>query len=53
MNDPTLNIERIFQFIIRMCIRVWRTGEEPEDNREYDTISEEKKKGKDIRAKKE
>ncbi|KAF8365898.1 lagr-1 [Pristionchus pacificus] len=42
-----------FNFILRMCIRVWRTGEEPEDNREYDNISEEKKKGYDITLKKE
>ncbi|GMT28387.1 hypothetical protein PFISCL1PPCAC_19684 [Pristionchus fissidentatus] len=33
-----------FNFIIRMCIRVWKTGEEPEDNREFDTQSEMKKK---------
>ncbi|GMR53506.1 hypothetical protein PMAYCL1PPCAC_23701 [Pristionchus mayeri] len=33
-----------FNFIVRMVVRVWRTGEEPEDNREYDTPSEQKKR---------
>ena len=29
----------IFQFIVRMVIRVCQTGEEPEDNREFDTTA--------------
>ena len=28
-----------FNFIVRMAIRVCRTGEEPEDNREFDTTA--------------